>query len=66
MTKKSRQKFKYLGNEESIKDEIKKHFHHFGRAIIEANKIFFLKRESPTLSQIKCTEAANWNYHQNL
>ena len=47
MTKKSRQKFKYLENEKSFYDEIKNIFHHFWRAIIEANnKIFFGRWES--------------------
>ena len=38
MPKKSRQKFKYLENGKSFKDEIKSIFHHFWRAIIKANK----------------------------
>ena len=50
ITKKSRQIFKYLENEKSFLDEIKTIFHHFGRAIIEANKKFFLEGESATLS----------------
>ena len=37
MTKKSRQKFKYLENEKSFKDEISI-FQHFWRAIIKAKK----------------------------
>ena len=37
----SRQKFKYLENEKSFEDKIKNIFHHFGRAITEANKFFF-------------------------
>ena len=41
MSKNSRQKFKYLENEKSFEDKIKSIFHHFGRAIIEANKKFF-------------------------
>ena len=49
MTKKSRQKFKYLENEKNFQDEIKSIFRHFWRAIIEANKKHFLERESPTL-----------------
>ena len=55
MTKKSRQKFKYLENEKSFYDEIKSIFHHCGRAITEANKKIFLEGESPTLnSQPEC------------
>ena len=50
MIKKSRQKFKYLENEKSFQDEIKSIFHHFGRAIIEANQKNFLEGESPTLT----------------
>ena len=42
MTKKLRQKFKYLENEKSFKDEIKSVFHDFQRAFIEAKKIYFL------------------------
>ena len=37
MTKKSRQKFKYLENEKSFYDEIKSIFYHFWTTIIEAN-----------------------------
>ena len=48
MTKKSKQKFKYLENETSFL--FKKHFfHHFWRAIIEAHKTIFLEGEGPTL-----------------
>ena len=50
MSKNSRQKFKYLQNEKSFYDEIKTIFHHFWRAIIEANKTFFLEGESSTLT----------------
>ena len=41
MTKKSRQKFKHPENEKSFEDKIKSIFHHFWKAIIKANKIFF-------------------------
>ena len=52
MPKKSRQKLKYLENEKSFYDEIKSVFHHFCRAIIEANKKnFFLEGGSPTLNK---------------
>ena len=44
MPKKSRQKFKYLDNEKSFQDEIKSIFHHFERAIIEANKKIYFGR----------------------
>ena len=47
MSKKSRQKFKYLEIEKAFKSI----FHHFWRVIIEANKKFFLEGESPTLIQ---------------
>ena len=51
MSKKSRQKFKYLENEKSSYDEIKSTFHHFRRAIIEAkSKEMFLEGESPPLT----------------
>ena len=43
MTKKSRQKFKHPENEKSFEDKIKNIFHHFWKAIIKANKNFFLK-----------------------
>ena len=49
MTKKSRQKFKHLENEKSLEDEIKSIFHHYCRAIIEANKKKNLERETPIL-----------------
>ena len=48
MSKKSRQKFKYLGNENIYYGEIKSNFHHFEKAFIEANN-FFWKGESLTL-----------------
>ena len=43
MTKKSRQKFKYLENKKSFSDEIKSNFHNFQGAFIEANKTIFWK-----------------------
>ena len=44
MTRKSRQKLKYLENEKIFQDEIKSIFRHFLRAFIEAKKaIFFWK-----------------------
>ena len=47
MTKKSRQKLKYLENEKSLYDERKSILHHFLKAFIEANEaIFFGRRES--------------------
>ena len=47
MTKKSRQKLKYLKKEKSFQDEIKSIFHHLRRAIIEANK----KKESGFINE---------------
>ena len=44
MTKKSRQKVKYLENEKSFWDEIKNIFHLFETAFNEANKTFFFGR----------------------
>ena len=41
MTKKSRQKLKYLEYEKTFYAEIKCIFDHFFRAFIEANKAFF-------------------------
>ena len=50
MTKKLRHIFKYFESEKSFPDEIKRFFHHFKKAFIEAKKkIVFLKGESPTL-----------------
>ena len=44
MTKKARQKLKYLEKEKGLKDEIKSTFHHVERASTEASKtIFFWK-----------------------
>ena len=37
MNETARQKFKYIENEKSIQDEIKRICYHFWRAIIEAN-----------------------------
>ena len=57
MTKKSRQKLKYLlKNEKRFYDEIKSVFHHFRRTIIEANNIFFLEDESPILNAPRDTK----------
>ena len=50
ITKKSRQKYKYIKNEKSFYHEIKSIFHHFQRDFIEVNRNKFLKGESPTLS----------------
>ena len=52
MTKKSWQKFKYLKNEKSFKDEIKSIFHQFQRACTEVNKTIFLEGGSLTLSNL--------------
>ena len=53
MPKNYRQKFKYYENKKSFSDEIKSNFHHFWRAIIEANKKnVFLEGESPNLNAI--------------
>ena len=54
MPKNSRQKFKYYENKQSFSDEIKSNFHHFWRAIIEANKkkYVILEGESPNLNAI--------------
>ena len=50
MTKKLRQTFKYLENDKSFYDEIKRIFHHFSWTFNEANKTIFLEGESPTLN----------------
>ena len=47
----SRQKFKYIENKKSFKDEIKSVFHHFQKDFIEANKKIFLEGESLTLKE---------------
>ena len=49
MPKKSRQKLKYLENENNFQDETKSIFHEFRRAIIEANRNSFLECESLTI-----------------
>ena len=46
MTKKSRQRFRYLENEKSFEDIYKSFFH---QAFIVANKIICLEGENPTL-----------------
>ena len=47
----SSQKFKYLDNERTFQDEIKRIFHHFQRVFIEPNKKKnTLEGESPTLN----------------
>ena len=52
MTKKSRQKSKYLENEESFQDEIKSIFHHFifERLSLKQIKKIFLEGETLTLN----------------
>ena len=52
MTKKSRQKFKYLENEKSFYDEIKNIFHHFEGLLLKQIIKFFLEGESPTLKTL--------------
>ena len=79
MIKKSRQKFKYLENEKSFKDERKSVFHYFYRAFIKANKTnFFLKVriqledgvKIPVMKtfkrrlQSKCLAYLNWNHQR--
>ena len=50
MTNKSRQKFKYLENEKSFQDEIKKHFSSFLNGFQwRKQENIFLEGESPTL-----------------
>ena len=51
MTKKSRQKFKYVEIEKSFKDEIKSIFDHFKGLLLRQIKQTFLEGESPTLSR---------------
>ena len=52
MTKKLRQKIKYLENGKRNQDEVKIIFRHFYRAFIEANKtVVFLQDDSPTLNK---------------
>ena len=49
MTKKSRQKFKYLDNKKSFSDEMRSILHHFESTFIEAKKKkkkFFRKTDS--------------------
>ena len=50
MTRRIKNKFKYLNNEQSFSDEIKGIFHYFQRAFIEVNKESFLEGESPILN----------------
>ena len=54
MTKKSRQKFKYLDNKKSFSDEMRSILHHFESTFIEAKKKkkSFLERQIPTLKLI--------------
>ena len=62
MTKKSRQKLKYLENEKRFYHEIKSIFYHFLRAFIETNKAkFFLEGESPTLIKHKSRQKQTQN-----
>ena len=53
MTKKSRQKCKYLENEMSFQDEIKSIFHHFQKAVNDQIKQICLEGESPTLIKLQ-------------
>ena len=52
MTKKSKQKFRYLEREKSFQNEIKSIFQHFKKAFTEVNKKCFLEGESPTLTSV--------------
>ena len=52
-------KIKYLENEKSFSDEIKSIFHHFWRAIIEANKKNYFEDVSLTLNEIQATKFQN-------
>ena len=47
MTRKSRQKIKYIENEKSFQGEIKSKFHHLERTFIEANKADISGRLEP-------------------
>ena len=49
MTKKSRQKFKYIENEKCFEDEIKSVFHHFKGLSLKQIKRFFLVDEKVRL-----------------
>ena len=53
MTKKLCQKLKYLENEKSFSDEIKRIFHHRYRALNEAKNTVYLDGESPILRSKK-------------
>ena len=62
MTKKSRQKLKYLENEERFYDKIKSFFIFFLRAFIKTNKAkFFLGGEIPTLIKHKSRQKQTQN-----
>ena len=61
MSRKTRQKCKYLENKKSFKDEIKIIFHQFYRAFIEANKTSFLEGESALLIDCKCVAKVERN-----
>ena len=50
MTKKARQKFKYLKSEKSFKDEIKNFFHHLMSFHWSKLKTIFSEGESPALN----------------
>ena len=70
MTKKSRQKFKYVENEKSFWDEIKNIFHYFWKTSIEANNNFFLKGEGTILiffnfQVLKKHKESGFKYTQN-
>ena len=51
MTKKSRQKFKYIENEKTFEDEIKSIFDQIWSGFIETNKTIFFEGESSTLNK---------------
>ena len=53
MTKKLCQKLKYLENEKSFSDEIKRIFHHRYRPLNEAKNTVYLDGESPILRSKK-------------
>ena len=65
MTKKSRQKLKYLENKKNCSDEIKSIFHHFERAFNKVSTTNFLEVKVRLLKYI-CKELKRYNKYKTL
>ena len=66
MSKKLRQKFKYLENEKSFEHEIKNNFISFEVLLLKKIKKAFLEGESPTLIHNSARQNFNFLLQKNI